>query len=135
MGDGLCFWVGFISAIRCDDFQYIFKYTSGLKPRPHEFVQLLKDYNIITTNVLWNNNELIKNQLDENFTAINELDINSINTGYLCSIFDPFVFLICELLQITIEHNYNGYLMTYKHKINNKYTLKFKNDIGHFSVC
>jgi hypothetical protein len=129
---GLCFWEAIISSIPQKDFEEIFKYTSGLKPHPHEFVKILKDNNIVTNNVFWNDEELIKNQIDENFTAINELDINGINKGYLCSIFDPFLFLVCELLKITIEHNYNGHLMVYKHKIENRYTLNFKNNTGHF---
>jgi len=128
-----CVWDALISSISCDDFTNIFKYKSGLKPYPKEFIQILKSQNIITNNVQWNNTDLIRNEIDENFTAVNELDINGINRGYDCSISDPFLFLICELLQITIEHNYDGYIMIYKHKINNRYTLKFKSTSGHFS--
>ena len=127
-----CFWDALISSIKNEDFHNIFNYEYNLRPHPKEFVSLLKNKNIITNNVLWNNTELSKQQLDENFHAINQLDDNSINNGYDCSIFDPYLFLICEILEITIEHNYNGHLITYKHKKNIRYLLKFKSNTNHF---
>ena len=87
-----------------------------------------------TNDILWNDTEILKSQLKENFDAVNELDSNNIFNGYDCSIFDPFLFLICQLLNISIYHNYNGYLMVYRHKTHNRYTLKFKSNIGHFQV-
>lgn len=128
-----CVWTGLISSIHCEDFHNILGFKENMKPNPHEFVNLLKDNSINTNNILWNNEELSKQQLDENFIAVNQLDINTINNGYMCSIFDPFIFLICELFEISIEHNYNGHLMIYKNIKKTKYTLKFKSDTGHFS--
>lgn len=128
-----CVWNALISSIKCEDFHNKLGYKEGIKPNPHEFVKLLRDNSINTNNILWNNEELSKQQLDENFISVNQLDINSINDGYLCSVCDPFIFLVCELFEISIEHNYNGNLMIYKNIKNNRYTLKFKSDSGHFS--
>lgn len=129
-----CFWIGLLNGIKIDDYSIIKYNNIGLKPHPAEFVQLLKNINVITPNILWNDEELIRNQLDENFQAINQLDINSINNGYLCSTFEPFLFLICELLQITIIHNYINNKIIYKHKTNNRYILKFKSSDSHFEI-
>jgi len=128
-----CVWNALISSICCEDFHNILDYKEGIKPHPQEFVKLLKDRSINTDNILWNGEELLKQQIDENFVAVNQLDINTINNGYMCSIFDPFIFLVCELFEISIEHNYNGNVMIYKNIKNSRYILKFKSDTGHFS--
>lgn len=129
-----CFWDSLISSIHTEDFKNIFNYKKNNKPNPTEFVLILKSMNSHTNDILWNDTELLKSQLKENFDAVNELDTNKIFNGYDCSIFDPFLFLICQLVNISIYHNYNGNLMVYQHKTYNRYTLKFKSNTGHFQV-
>ncbi len=132
-----CFWEALIKYIKLDDMVDVLQYKNGSnkKPTPHEFVELLKNKSIYTENITWNNELITCQQLQENFFAINQFNVNSIDNGYYCSIFDPFLFLICELFSVSIEHNYNGNIIHYKNTLNSKYYLKFKSDTGHFSCA
>ena len=67
-----CVWNALISSICCEDFHNILGYKEGIKPNPHEFVKLLKDRSINTDNVVWNDEELLKQQIDENFISVNQ---------------------------------------------------------------
>ena len=96
-----------------------------------EFINFLKNNNTKEITILWNNEEFTKKQLEENFEHIRDFNENNIENGYLCSICDPFLILVCELYDINIEHNYNGYTMYYKSNNTNK-TLFFYSDLGHF---
>lgn len=100
----------------------------------NEFINNLKDKNTANnTNILWNNISLTKKQLEENYIHVRDFDIQTINNGYYCSVCDPFIILICDIYNINIHHNYNGYLMKYTHI--NKYNtiLYFNSDKGHFN--
>lgn len=107
------------------------------KPRPIQFVKLLKNNVVKTHNVLWNGQKLTQLELDENLTAIKEFQENSINRGYYCSCCDPFLLLICQLFKVNIIHNYNKTQIKYTYIGNsnkNIPTLKFSSDRGHFWV-
>ena len=53
--------------------------------------------------------------------------------GHLCGTCDSYLLLLCELLEIRIVHKYNKNSIVYKHKNNNKRTVMYKSDNGHFS--
>ena len=125
-----CFWNALLNTILTDDKKKYFN-TFDLHLNPHNLVIILKEINKITENVLWNNQELTKQQLIENKIAIEEYNKNTINDGYFCSTFEPILFLLVEYLQITIIHNYNKNIITYTNKINNRYTIHIYSNSNH----
>ena len=122
-----CFWDSLIQSISNED--KITFFNNNLNPI--DFAKTLKQKNTLTLNVTWNNENLTTQFLDENKQAIDSYDINTIYNGYYCSTCEPFLFLICELLNIEIQHNYNNNLMIYKHIKNNRYIIKINSDNGH----
>lgn len=109
-----CFWTGILSALTIEDFSNI---QINTKPHIKQFIEILKNKNIPTTDILWQNILLTKQQLDENMEHIKSFDTNSINSGYLCSTCDPFLLLIATIFKVNINHRYNNHLIIYKHKM------------------
>ena len=122
-----CFWDSLIQSISNED--RITFFNNNLNPI--DFAKTLKQKNTLTLNVTWNTENLTTQFLDENKQAIDSYDTNTIYNGYYCSTCEPFLFLICELLNIEIQHNYNNNLMIYKHIKNNRYIIKINSDNGH----
>tara|TARA_Y100000741_G_C18130325_1_gene508858 strand:- start:193 stop:585 length:393 start_codon:yes stop_codon:yes gene_type:complete len=125
-----CFWNALLNTISNDDKKKYFN-TFDLHLNPPNFIIILKQINKITQNVLWNNQELTKQQLIENKNAIDEYDKSTVNDGYFCSTFEPILFLLVEYLQITIIHDYNKNIITYTNKINNRYTINIYSNSNH----
>lgn len=126
-----CFWDSLIKSISDDDKNQYFNTVVDASLNPHNFVVILKEINKLTNNVIWNNQELTELQLNENKKAVNEYDKNMTSAGYYCSTFDPFLFLLVEYLEIEINHNYNGTMINYKNKKNNRYVINISSDSGH----
>jgi len=122
-----CFWDSLIQSISNED--KITFFNNNLNPI--DFAKTLKQKNTLTLNVTWNTENLTTQFLDENKQAIDSYDTNTIYNGYYCSSCEPFLFLLCELLNIEIQHNYNNNLMIYKHIKNNRYIIKINSDNGH----
>jgi len=95
-------------------------------------IECLKLKNTKTHDVLWNNKKMRKQQMMENFDHVYNFDPRKIGNGYDCSICDPFLVLICEIFEVDVEHNYNGNVMRYSKKNNDK-VLLFTSDTGHFT--
>ena len=125
-----CFWNALLNTISNDDKKKYFN-TFDLHLNPPNFIIILKQINKITQNVLWNNQELTKQQLIENKNAIDEYDKSTVNDGYFCSTFEPILFLLVEYLQITIIHDFNKNIITYTNKINNRYTINIYSNSNH----
>ena len=126
-----CFWDAILNKIKIDDFN---KLNYSGNPGPKEFADLLKKQNRITENVLWNSQLLTKQQCKENYEHIQNYQSSQVNQGYDCSICDPFLILICELLNININHTYLGNKIDYTNKknvFNNNYTINIQSDKGH----
>ena len=128
---GTCFWEAIIKRLDVRDLREFLPNQRGISP--DMFVLRLKSLNLKTNNVLWNGEKLSEKQLEENFIHIKDFNENSIDNGYLCSICDPFIVLICELFIVNINHNYCDYLMTYTNS-NSIKTLNFKSSKSHFSA-
>ena len=94
------------------------------------FVEHLKNNNT-KVNILWNGDKLSTKQIEENYEHITNFNQNSIFNGYDCSICDPFIILICNLYNVNINHNYNGYTMEYLKNSDFK-ILHFRSNTGHF---
>ncbi len=125
-----CFWDGILQSLNDQDF-YNFCKISRKPNNPIDFVDWLKKHNKIADNVEWNGEKLTIKQLEENYKSIQDFDKNSIGSGYDCSCFDPFLFLITEIFQLKIIHNFNGTIMLYCHNSPIK-VVKYKSDYGHF---
>jgi len=125
-----CFWDSLIKSINNEDLNNYFD-NNSIRVNPHNLVTILKNVNKKTPDILWNNTELTDKIQEENVEAINNYDIKQVQNGYYCSTCDPFLFLLADYLEITIIHNYNSHIMTYSHKINNRYTIKIISDKGH----
>ena len=125
-----CFWDGIIKSLTIDDFKTIGNFQR--KPNAKQFADFLQSKNKLIEIVIWQNTELSKQEQQECFDAINELDTNSIRSGYLCSSCDPFLLLLCELFCIHIIHKYNGNILEYKHKQINRKTIIYQSSKSHF---
>ena len=124
-----CFWNAIISSLTKED-----KNILGIQNKlyPKIIVEILKNKNDYTPDVLWNNEEIRKQQQKENIEHIKDLDVNGIGRGYLCSTCDPFLILLSQLLEVTVKHNYNGVTIIYKNKKNERRIINYSSDKGHF---
>ena len=123
-----CFWDSLIKKLDKNDITNYFKINNI---KPEELAQKLKDSNRLVNTILVNDCIITKNQQKENFEHINNFDINTINNGYLCSTFDPFLILISDLLSITISNNYVNTIIIYKPIAYSRYNIYLENDKGH----
>ena len=97
------------------------------------FIIDLKNRNNKNKNILWNNTEFTDKQIEENYIHIKDFNEKNISQGYDCSVCDPFLILICDLYNISIHHNYRGYIMKYENKKNKSgKILHFQSNSGHF---
>ncbi len=122
-----CFWDSLVQSISQQDKTQFFNNDLTLQ----NFVNTLKNNNILTHNVICNDQSLSEQFLKENKEAINTYDIKTIYNGYDCSTCDPFLLLLSEFLNIEIQHNYNNTLIIYKNTINNKYIIKIQSNNNH----
>jgi hypothetical protein len=123
-----CFWDGILKQMTPQDF-LPYHIT---KPNHHDFVLFLQKHNVKTNLIEWNNTRLTDQQMNENFTHIKDFQVKSIHKGYFCSTFEPFLFLICQLFKVNIDHCYCGNVMKYRHP-NGIRLLNFKSNKHHFT--
>jgi hypothetical protein len=123
-----CFWDGIISSLKIDDLNIL-----GLNaiPKPLELAKRLKQLNRKTNNVYWERSPLRLNEIEENYIHVKDFPQYTIGNGYLCSICDPFLCLLSEILRVNINHTYLNYTVHYSVK-NSRKTLFYKSDRGHF---
>ncbi len=104
----------------------------GLKPlTARQLALFFIKHNRVTPDVRCNGNPLTISQLQENFTAVNELDIETIGDGYLCSTQDPFLCLVSQIFRVDIQHDYNGVVISYS-VMNSRKTIRYRSDSNHF---
>jgi len=124
-----CFWKSIIDRLNKD--QYFKKINNNIILNPEYIVISLKNNNRQTNNVLWQSNELTDKQKEENFKHIKLYKIKDIHNGYYCSTFDPFLFLICDLFDISITNFYNNNKIEYINKFKSRYTMILHNNKEH----
>ena len=130
-----CFWDGILRALDNNIIIKVLDWNEKRrKPRPTEFIPLLKEKAIKTPDIYWNGNSLSEKELDENLKRIHELDVRTIHRGYDCSACEPYLLLISKLFMVNIKHNYNGHLITYTNIriMPNSKPLIFHSNRGHF---
>ncbi|AYV78317.1 MAG: hypothetical protein Edafosvirus9_31 [Edafosvirus sp.] len=98
-----CVWNGIISALK-------------LNMRPLDLLQLVQEKNIETVDVVWNNQELTKQNYTENMERIKSISPREISCGYDCSSCDPLLLLIAQIFNVSIIHNYNNVIINYTNK-------------------
>lgn len=104
---------------------------------PGSLVTYLQQNNIKTCNVTWNGEMLSPQQLNENHEAIKNIDIRSINNGYLTSSCEPVLFLVSQLWKVDIYVNFNSNHQVYKYTgiVDSPIkTLRFAANASHFSM-
>jgi len=126
-----CYWNALIKGLDENDFKKVNK--PNIITNPRAFASLLKENNKIPENIFVGGIKLTKNECKEMFDAVKEYDINTTNCGYLCSISDCFLSLMCELFDLNIQHNYCGIEILYQNRSNNniKKTVLVGSDKGH----
>ena len=122
-----CFWDGIIGQLENQDYE-LFKHKK-IPRTPHELYSFLKQRNIKTSDVTWNDEEITSNQIDENYKAISQYVFSY--DGYNCSTFEPFLFLISELFRVNIIHDTYQSVITYKCS-NPRRVLHFSSNKTHF---
>ena len=127
-----CFWDSIREKITIEQFKIYLNYSNNNKPNARDFAQLLKNNNRKTINLIWNNITPTEKQLDENYEAVKCYNINTVNEGYFTSTFEPFLFLVAEIFEVTIEHCFNGYNQIYENKKNSRTIWRFGSNTGHF---
>lgn len=123
-----CFWDTLLKRIKSNDLIYL---LNNDKITPINFALKLKKKNKIVKNIIINGKKITKNQQNENYNHIINYNINTINDGYYCSTFDPFLILIANIFSITINNNFDNNLIIYKPYIYSRYEIELKNNKGH----
>ncbi len=117
-----CVWEGIIDALDLDI-------------KPLELLQKIQKENTKTDDIYWNNEKLTEKQLEENFAHIKNLSYKEdIPNGYLCSACDPLLFLISEIFEVSIQHDYMGHQIVYHNKNAGSKKICFGSDSDHFYV-
>jgi len=123
-----CFWDGLLRNLYPEDLILL---NSNKNINNIDFILLLKKNNKLCENVIWQKEKLSKKILEENYEMVKIFNVNNINQGYECGTCDPFMILLCELLKININHDYNGHNIQYN--INDaRKTINYKSNQSHF---
>lgn len=100
---------------------------------PKELALYLKKNNRRVDKIRWNGEVVTSKQVSENFEAIENYDPATIAHGYMCSAFDPLMFLYAEVFNVNVEHKFDRCALSYTH-IDGRHAglIKFASDRGHF---
>lgn len=126
-----CYWDSIRDSLTLDDYNRL---GFNSKPTSQQFITNLKTKNTLVNNVLWQGNEFRNQEIAEHFEAIKSYNVHDIHNGHLTSICDSFILLLCQLLEISIEHKYLNNVICYKNKKHSRKTLYFKSNNGHFEI-
>lgn len=96
-----------------------------------DFVKHLKNNNKETRHIKWQGKPLTDKQICENMEHIRDYNLSEIPKGYLCSVADPFLFLIADVYNVTVIHIYNGHRIVYSND-KAKVCHVFKANKSHF---
>ena len=124
-----CFWDGILSSLVRNR---LIQNTMTIV----DIDKLLKSRNTLNPFVTCNRQQLTQQQMHENYRHIQDYDISTINQGYLCSGWDPFLFLICNVFNVNIVHEYISTTFYFSHLCQcQKYlTLRFRSSASHFEA-
>jgi len=117
-----CVWTGLINALK-------------LTIRPHELLKHVQENNQETEDITWNGEEITKKMKTENVEWIKSIKESEICHGYDCSVCDPLLFLVAQLYNTSIYHNYNGTMIKYINKKFPNAIINVTSDRRHFRHC
>ena len=126
-----CYWDSIRDSLTLDDYNRL---GFNHKPTLQQFISTLKSKNTLVQNVLWQGNEFRNQEIAEHYEAVKNYNVNDIQNGHLTSVCDSFLLLLCELLEISIEHKYLNNVIYYKNKKHSRKILYFKSNNGHFEI-
>lgn len=109
-----CVWLGLAKKLK-------------LKHKPQALFSSIKERNVQTPNILCNGEKLTEQQMDENYERINNLKYVDVVDGYDCSTCDPLLFLVAQLYDINIVHNFGKIKILYTHNNDDIKSKKGKN--------
>jgi hypothetical protein len=118
-----CFWDGLIAGLGKKSLEASARTPIGV-------VRYLKERNCYTAGVLWNGVALALAEQETNYHYIQNFDPATIIHGYLCSAADPFLLLVGQLTQRSIEYDFNGTLVHKSHY--RRPVLYFRASHNHF---
>jgi hypothetical protein len=123
-----CFWNGLIKSLDKEDCDIL-----GLKDRSiYTLIDRFKALNCPTLDMKWQNMSITSSQIDENMTHITDYQKSEAPRGYLCSTFDPFLFLLSFLLKKPIHMSFCGSDIKYESNTHTRTPLKYRCNRGHF---
>ncbi len=122
-----CFWDGIMNGLQQSDFDKLNCKKSNIL----SLIQLLKQQNHETPDILWNDKKIPNKELKENYIAVRDYNEQGIQNGHLCSTGDYILALVCSLFKINIYHKYLQNTMKYEIP-GNQINLHFQSDKGHF---
>lgn len=114
-----CVWDGIINKL-------------GLKLKRKELLKHLKKNNVETNDIVHNGICISKKLMNENKQRVKNISEKEMGEGYLFSSCDPLMFLIAQLYDVTIVHNFNGNIITYKNLKYPKRIINFESSSTHF---
>ena len=126
-----CFWKGILYLLNVTEINHILGTHFAYMPQPKEFVEALKANNMQTIDIKHNNINLTGKEIIENFEHIKALDSKTVYDGYLCSGFEPVLFLISQLFGYNIKHIFCDVPIYYTHP-EPKGELIFGSNESHF---
>ena len=130
-----CVWDSLIAGINKSDMCSVFSLEkSHFVIRPEKFVSALKLLNRPTPNVKWQCDVLREQELNENQEWVKNYNVSCIGNGHDTGTSDPFFFLICELFNISILHNYRGHEIRYDYPTP-RYIVRICSNSGHMNTC
>lgn len=97
---------------------------------PQIFVDDIKKRNKKIHGILWNNHHVTHKQRKENYERI--CNIVNINDGYDCSSFEPLLFLIAKLYNVSIIHYLCNNKIEYINKCYKTTIITFHSNKSHF---
>lgn len=128
-----CFWKGILAAIT--------PIVPDVKRSPSSLIEWFQtkaskiDCVQIQQSVYWQNFPLSIRLLEENRDWILRYESKRANSGHLTSTCDPFLIVLCYVLNVDIDHLYLSSKIEYRNisKTKSKWRLIFRSNSGHFS--
>lgn len=129
-----CFWDGILQGLDDEDYNILsIKRERNKHIMIHKLINSFK--NIIDThsiNIRWQNDNLLKSEINEIKEAVKNYDIKKINQGHFTSSCDPFLCILSSFLKYKIHFNYVNHNIVFEPVQHIKKEIYFKASRGHF---
>ena len=123
-----CFWDGILNSLDKEDRHKIGLTTNNI----YNLIDRLKTINCPTIDMKWQNELITNSQIKANMTHIKDYQKHNAPKGYMCSTFDPFLFLLAFVLKKPVNFIYCGHTINYESPNSIGKCLNYKCNRGHF---